>query len=60
MGGVLAWIQANWIALIAAVVAIEHAIRLISKLTPWTWDDNIADWLAKLLKIFIPIKKPSG
>lgn len=48
------WIKDNWIALIAAIVAFEHAIRLVSKITPWKWDDNIADWIAKLINIFKP------
>lgn len=48
------WLTQNWVTLVAGIIAVEHAIRLVSKLTPWQWDDNLADWIANLIKVFKP------
>ena len=48
------WIIQNAGQVALIVIAVEHAIRLISKITPWKWDDNIADWLAKVINALKP------
>jgi hypothetical protein len=46
------------LAALPTIVAIgwllEKALRLLNDITPesWKWDDNLADLLARLLKLF--------
>lgn len=56
MGAVIAYIQSHWIQIVAALWLIEQALRAISELTPWKWDDNIVKVIAKILKSFFPNK----
>ena len=58
MGTLWAWIQANWIPLGVALWFLEQALRAISILTPWKWDDNIVKILANILRAFFPKKQP--
>jgi len=55
---ILDYISHNWVAIVAALWLIEQAMRAISKLTPWKWDDNITAVLTNILKKFFPTKKP--
>jgi len=45
----------DWGAFLLWWLGIERVLRAISKLTPWQWDDDLVDWLAKIM----PKKKPT-
>ena len=51
---VIAWGKANWVEVLAAIGAIDIALGIITKLTPWKVDDNVYAflhvWISKLLK----------
>lgn len=47
----------NWVQIVAALWLIEQALRIISELTPWKWDDNISKVFTGILKKFFPEKK---
>jgi len=53
------WIVANAGQIALVIIAIEKVIRLISKITPWKWDDDIADWLAKVINAIKPNQPPT-
>ena len=38
------------IKILIAVVAVEKALTLISELTPWKWDDNVARIVSNIVK----------
>ena len=48
------WIQSHWITIVATVSTIDQLLKLVSKLTPFKWDDNVADMLGGLLAKFFP------
>lgn len=52
-----AWLVLNGASLVAILWTVEKLLRLISRLTSWEWDDNLADWLANILEQFFPEKK---
>lgn len=54
MENVWSWIIANGITLVAIGWSVEKVLRLIDKLLPEhiKIDNNLADYLAKLLTIF--------
>jgi len=54
MGEVIAWVQANWVQLVAALWLLEQLLRVISAWTPTKLDDNIVDFLSNILKKFFP------
>jgi len=58
MGNIITFVTENWVAIVAALWLIEQAMRAISELTPWKFDDNITAWLTKILKMFFPQKQP--
>ena len=50
---VIKWVAALWL--------LEQALRAISELTVWKWDDNLVKILSKILKgIGSFIKKPTA
>ena len=51
---IIAYVQANWVAIVAALWLIEQAMRAISELTPWKWDDNLVKVLTNALQRFFP------
>lgn len=57
MGDIISYIQANWVQLVAALWLLEQAMRAVSELTPWQWDDNIVKVISKILKSFFPKSK---
>ena len=59
MATIVDWISQNWIAVIAGIVAAEKILRIIDKLLPdsITIDNDIADLIAKVIKVFAPKKK---
>lgn len=56
IGAIVTWVQTNWVGLVAALWAFEQFLRIISPITPWTWDDNIVTIMGKLLQQFFPKK----
>ena len=48
------------IKIVAALWLLEQALRAISDLTPWKWDDNLVSVLTNLLKTLFPKKEPTG
>ena len=42
--------------LAAGAWLLEQALRVLSKITPWTWDDNLVDVLAGILSKIFPKK----
>ena len=48
------WIIQNAGQIALIIIAVEKVIRLISKITPWKWDDDLADWLAKIINSIKP------
>lgn len=57
MGTIIEWIKNNWVELVATLWIIEQALRAISELTPWKWDDNLVKVLSNALKAFFPKKQ---
>lgn len=55
---IIAYVQANWVAIVAALWLIEQAMRAVSKLTPWKFDDNITNFLTNILTRFFPKRVP--
>jgi hypothetical protein len=53
------WLQAHWVELGVGLWLLEQALRVLSKITPWKWDDNLVDVIAKVLSSVFP-KKPNG
>ena len=54
MSGIITWVTTNWVALVAALWLIEQAMRAISILTPWKWDDNLVKVFCGILQKFFP------
>ena len=52
-----AYVQQNWVAIAAAAWLVEQALRAVSDLTPWKWDDNLVKIIAKAIKSIFPAKK---
>ena len=46
----------NWVQIGVSLWLIEQALRILSKITPWTWDDNLVDVMAKVLGALFPKK----
>jgi len=53
---IVEYVQANWIQISVALWLVEQALRAVSELTPWKWDDNLVKILAKILKNIFPKK----
>lgn len=59
------WMVANWgpltaglVGLGAAFAGIVAAASVISKLTPWEWDNKVCDVLQKVIDFLALQKKP--
>ena len=48
------WIQTNWLTIVATVWSIDQFLKLIAKLTPTKWDDNVTDIIGNFLAKFFP------
>lgn len=53
----VAWFQTNWGSVAVAVWSIDQALKIIAKLTPWGWDDNVADFIGNLIAKIFPKKE---
>jgi len=51
-------LKTNWVDIVAAVWLLEQLLRIISKITPTKFDDNLVDGLYKLLMTFFPKRLP--
>lgn len=40
----------DWSGLIAQLLIIVGACALVTKMTPWTWDDKAIGWVIKILR----------
>ncbi len=54
--GIIEYIQLNWVEIGVAAWLLEQAMRTISKLTPWHWDNNLVDVIANALSKLFPKK----
>ena len=48
------WIVTHWVEVVAALWSVDQLLKVIAKLTPWGWDDNVSDMLGNLLAKFFP------
>jgi len=48
------WLQAHWLDIVGAVWAFDQFLKIVSKITPWGWDDNVADYIGNFLAKFFP------
>jgi hypothetical protein len=53
------YIMTNWVKIVAALWLVEQVLRVISEMTPWKWDDNIAKVFTGILKKFFPKRQPT-
>lgn len=53
----ITWVSNNWVAILAAIVAVETALSYIVKLTPSTKDDEVLASVEKALET-LGVKKP--
>lgn len=53
----IAWVSGHAVELVALGWALEKVLEIVSRLTPWKWDDNLGVLLANLLSKIS--KKPS-
>ena len=54
MSDIINYITVHWVQIVATLWLIEQALRAISELTPFKWDDNLVKVLSKILKSFFP------
>lgn len=50
------FLSAHWVEIVAALWSIDQLLKIIAPLTPWKVDDNISDYLGKILLRFFPKK----
>jgi len=48
------YIVSHWVQIAAAAWLLEQALRAISELTPWKFDDNIVKYLSKIIQAIFP------
>ena len=48
------WIQTHWLNIVATVWTIDQVLKVIAKVTPWKWDDNVADVFGSIIVRFFP------
>jgi len=54
--GIWEWFTLNWVQIGVGLWLLEQALRVLSKLTPWSWDDNLVDVIANVLSALFPKK----
>jgi len=54
INNIIALVKAHWVEVLAAIGAIDVLLGIITKLTPFKWDDNLYvvlhNWISKLVK----------
>lgn len=58
--GIWDFVATNWVAIGVALWLVEQGLRILSKITPWSWDNNLVDAIAKVLASVFPKKKPTA
>ena len=53
------FVATNWVQIGVALWLLEQGLRILSKITPWSWDDNLVDVIAKVLESVFPKKVTS-
>ena len=57
----ITYVQLHWVEIGVSLWLVEQAMRAVSKLTPWVWDDNLVDVFTNAIaKLFPKKKKPSA
>ena len=51
------WLTQHWVEILGVWYAIDQLLKVIAPLTPTKIDDNISDYLGKLLAKFFPKKQ---
>lgn len=52
MESIFSFFSNHGVDIVAILWTIDQLLKLVSKLTPWGWDDNISDILGSLLAKF--------
>jgi hypothetical protein len=39
----------DWASFFIWWLGVERVLRAISKVTPWEWDDDLVEWLSKIM-----------
>lgn len=39
----------DWASFILWWLGIERVLRAVSKVTPWEWDDDLVEWISKIM-----------
>ena len=53
---IISYVQTNWVEIGVALWLVEQAMRTISILTPWKWDDNLVNVIANAIGKLFPKK----
>ena len=53
---IVSYVQTNWVEIGVALWLVEQAMRAISILTPWKWDDNLVNVIANAISKLFPKK----
>lgn len=54
MDGIFAWFTQNWGAVVTIIWTIDQLLKVIAPLTGSKTDDNVSDWLGKIIARFFP------
>ena len=46
---VVSFVRLNWIEILAVIGAVDVILGIVSKMTPWTWDDSVYTMLHSLV-----------
>lgn len=57
MDGIVAWITANWVNVVAILWTVDQILKVVAQFNPdRDWVDNVSDLLGKILISFFPKK----
>lgn len=46
----------DWVSFAAAWFLIEKSLKVLAKITPWQWDDDLIEWISKFISSIAPKK----
>lgn len=49
---IIGFLKDNYLNIIAVLWSVDQLLKVVAPLTPWKFDDNVADILGKLLASF--------
>lgn len=55
---IINWIIANWQTVLLGITGIVTGASIIAKLTPWTADDKIVQWILDVIHVVSLTKQP--